>query len=85
MKKTMEEYAVGWEEIGDRIALDGWQKFVDGNGHTRTAAIGKDIEKQDFDEKTMFVVYAMAKRLMAMEKTLKKMEKAMNAKKETAT
>jgi hypothetical protein len=83
MKKTMYEYAVGWEEIGDRIALDGWQKFVDGNGNTRTTAIEKDIEKQDIVERTMFIVYAMAKRLIAMEKTLKKMEKALNKKQET--
>jgi hypothetical protein len=83
MKKTMDEYSVSWEEIGDQIIKDGWEKFVVGKGQTRGVAITKDIEAQDIVERTMFIVYAMAKRLIAMEKTLKKMEKALNKKQET--
>ena len=51
MKKTMEEYAVGWDEIGDRIALDGWQKFVDGNGQTRNTAIEKTSRSKTLTRK----------------------------------
>jgi hypothetical protein len=84
MKNTKQlgtgEYEVDWEEIGDTLVLDGWQKYVKGDNITRREAVDKDIENQGVEERTMFVVYAMAKRLMAMEKTIKRMEKLLKEK-----